>query len=55
MQVCVLLELWSSVCKAVCGGSIGRTESMMRMQQCIISCLMAADHVFTMTRAPQGD
>lgn len=35
-------------------GSAGRTESMMRMQQCIIGCLMAADHVFTMTRAPQG-
>lgn len=27
----------------------------MRMQQCIMGCLMAADHVFTMTRAPQGD
>lgn len=34
--------------------STGRTESMMRMQQCIIGCLMAADHVFTMTGAPQG-
>lgn len=28
---------------------------MMRMQQSIIDCLMAADHVFTMTRFPLGD
>lgn len=28
---------------------------MMRMQRCIIGCLMAADHVFTMTRSPTGE
>lgn len=28
---------------------------MMRMQQSIIDCLMAADHVFRMTRFRLGD
>lgn len=55
---CRPMSYWShgrSVCKATYAGSIGRTESMMRMQQCIIGCLITANHVFTMTRAPQGD
>lgn len=33
----------------------GTTGGMMGMRQCIIGRLMAADHVFTMTRAPRGD
>lgn len=55
---CKPMSLWSSggsACEAVCAGSAGRSARMMRMQRRIIGCLMAADHVSTMTRAPQGD
>lgn len=52
-----LMSYWSCRCSVCmgCAVPIRRAESVIRMQQCIIHYLMAAEHVFTMTRAPQAD